>query len=199
LKFTATDRNRLSRFQIDEFATNPFKASVSAVSCKEIIRFFEGIETDLKVSVTESALSVTGPGAMFFTKLLEGEFPETDKLIPKSYIVEVTFERDKLLGALTRATVFAKNKKMAIFNFKDNELFITNRAEVGQVVDSLPCQTLGKEMRIGIDVFYLIEALKTFGEKEVRLGFMSPVQPVLVLPVGEVKSLGLVIPIRIIE
>ncbi|SDO16758.1 DNA polymerase-3 subunit beta [Paenibacillus sp. yr247] len=197
LIFTATDRNRLARYVVSDIAADPFRIPISLQSCMEIKRIFEGEETELKVTATASIVSVMGPGTMFMSRILEGDYPNTDKLFPQAFEMEISMEREKLLGALTRASVFAKNKKMAVFTLKNDEVSIESKAEVGQVMDSLSCQTNGKEMRLGLDVFFLIEALKAIDQKNVRIGFTSPVTPLVIRPEDEtIKSIGLLIPIR---
>lgn len=197
LIFTAADKHRLARFAIPDVAADPFRIPLSLQSCRETKRIFEGEEAELKVTVTASVISVMGPGTMFMSRLLEGTYPETDKLFPQAFEMEIVIERDTLLGALTRASVFAKNKKMAVFTIKNDEMAIASRAEVGQVMEALSCQTNGKEMRIGLDVFFLIEALKSIEQKNVRIGFTSPVTPLVIRPEDEtIKSIGLLIPIR---
>jgi DNA polymerase-3 subunit beta len=198
LKFTATDKNRLSRALIEGVKANPFRAPIAAVSCKEIVRLFGGLDAELKVALTQSSISVTGQGVMLISQLLDGEFPDTDKLIPTAYQLEVSLECEKLLGALTRAKLLVQKQRMAIFTLKDDLLSIDSKTEVGQVKEDLPCQTLGKEMRLGLDVFYLIEALKSIDQKQVRFSFTSPVTPITIRPENDAtKIISIVLPIRI--
>ncbi|NHN33328.1 DNA polymerase III subunit beta [Paenibacillus agricola] len=201
LKLTATDRNRLSRSLIENVISIPFKETLSIASCKEIVRIFDGFEATLKMEVSKSAISISGPGIKLITKVLDQPFPDTDKLIPRVFEIETTLDKDKLEGALNRAAVFAKDKKMAIFTLDNDQITIVSKAEVGQVMDVLEdCKTEGKELRIALDVFYLLAALNVISQKRVRLSFTSPVTPMIIRPADDaIKTLGVLIPMRIRE
>ncbi|WP_240420330.1 DNA polymerase III subunit beta [Paenibacillus periandrae] len=200
LKLTATDRNRLSRSLIENVVAIPFRETLSLTSCREIVRIFDGSETNLKMEISEAVISISGPGVKLITKVLDEDFPDTDRLIPREFELETTLEKDKLVGALNRASLFAKDKKMAIFTLNNDQISIVSKAEVGQVLDVLDCKTDGKELRIGLDVFYLMDALKVIDQKEIRLSFTSPVTPMCIKPAEDtLKTLGVLIPMRIRE
>ncbi|WP_158630124.1 DNA polymerase III subunit beta [Cohnella sp. AR92] len=198
LKFTGTDRNRLSRFLVEGIQAQPFRQTIAVSSCKEIVKIIDSVQQEVKVTVTQSVISITGPGFMIVSKFLEGNYPDTDKVIPRKFEMEVVLEREKLLAVLTRTSVFAKTKKMGIFTLKDDQMSIFSKTEIGQVAEGLDCQTVGKEMRLGLDVFFLIDAIKAVDHKEIRLSFTSPTTPVAIRPDNETnKVIGVIIPIRL--
>jgi DNA polymerase-3 subunit beta len=118
----------------------------------------------------------------FLTKLIEARFPPYTKAIPRDQDKQVLIDRDQLKRALSRIVILANEKLRAVMLHVQNDqlTLIANNHEQEEAIESLPAETTGSELKIGINASYLLDVLNHVGEGVLRLSLSDTNSSILV-------------------
>ena len=124
---------------------------------------------------------------IFFTRLIDGEYIDYERIIPKNSTIFVDIDTASFAGALERASIVSdesagKNKSGARCHFHNNMLEITSVSANGKVYDEIPTSHQGGDIEIGFNCRYLTEALKYAQCDKVRLSLSSPFISMIIEP-----------------
>ena len=124
---------------------------------------------------------------IFFTRLIDGEYIDYERIIPKNSTIFVDIDTESFAGALERASIVSdesagKNKSGARCHFHNNMLEITSVSANGKVYDEIPTSHQGGDIEIGFNCRYLTEALKYAQCDKVRLSLSSPFISMIIEP-----------------
>jgi DNA polymerase-3 subunit beta len=110
-------------------------------------------------------------GMEFVTKLVEGKFPDYNRVIPRNHPNIVILGRSALLAALQRAAIMTSEKFKGVrLNLERGSLRVAaNNADQEEAVDELDIQYDGSAIEIGFNVSYLIDALSNMSQDMIRL------------------------------
>ncbi len=116
---------------------------------------------------------------VFFSRLIEGDYIDYERIIPKNSTIFVDVDTEALEGALNRASLVSddsagKNKSLARCRFGGNRLEITSTSVNGKVRDEIVTSHNGEDIEIGFNCRYLTEALKASMCDKLRLSLSSP-------------------------
>ncbi|QTD45360.1 DNA polymerase III subunit beta [Ottowia testudinis] len=140
-------------------------------------------------------------GAMeFVTKLVEGKFPDYNRVIPKNHKNSVTLGRAPLLASLQRTAILTSEKFKGVrLNFEPGTLRVaSSNAEQEEAVDELDIDYGGDEIEIGFNVTYLIDALANMSQQEmVRIELQDANSSALVTLPDDANFKYVVMPMRI--
>ena len=135
----------------------------------------------------------------FVTKLVEGKFPDYNRVIPKSHKNSVTLGRAPLLASLQRTAILTSEKFKGVrLNFEPGLLRIaSNNAEQEEAVDELDIDYGGDSIEIGFNVTYLIDALANMGQDMVKIELQDANSSALVSIPDNEQFKYVVMPMRI--
>ncbi len=107
----------------------------------------------------------------FVTKLVEGKFPDYNRVIPRNHHNSVTLGRAPLLASLQRTAIMTTDKFKGVrLNIEPGQLRVaSNNAEQEEAVDELDIDYGGDAIEIGFNVTYLIDALSNMGQDMVKI------------------------------
>lgn len=201
IKCVAADGHRLALTTISNENIGNVEARVilPRKSVLELIRLLgNDEENEITIEIGDNRLRVTTMSFVFTSKLINAQYPDYNKLIPKGSIVAVG-ERESIKQALTRASVLSNEKFRGIrFQLEPGKLRITaNNSDQEQAEDSVPMEYSGTEMEIGFNVAYLLDAFTAMTAKLIRCVFTDPNSGVLIEPHGEDYSLYVIMPMRL--
>ncbi len=110
-------------------------------------------------------------GMEFVTKLVEGKFPDYNRVIPRNHKNIITLGRQPLLACLQRAAIMTSEKFKGVrLNVDPGSLRVaSNNAEQEEAADELDIDYQGDSIEIGFNVTYLIDALQNMGQEMVRV------------------------------
>ena len=135
----------------------------------------------------------------FVTKLVDGKFPDYNRVIPKSHKNSVTLGRAPLLASLQRTAILTSEKFKGVrLNFEPGLLRIaSNNAEQEEAVDELDIDYGGDSIEIGFNVTYLIDALANMGQDMVKIELQDSNSSALVSIPDNEQFKYVVMPMRI--
>lgn len=198
----ATDSHRLSqRILPMEQRSEDFNIVIPGKSLLELSRSFKDEEELVEVSIMENQVLFKTPSMYFYSRLLEGNYPDTNRLIPSSFNTEITFDVPQLLSAIERASLLSHEGRNNIVKLTISNETVTiygNSPEVGNVEEDLSYKTVsGEPIEISFNPDYMKAALKAFDKTDIVIKFISPIRPFTLEPVdADEKFIQLITPVR---
>ena len=134
-----------------------------------------------------------------FTRLIEGEFPPFERIIPASHTTQVTVSKDELAQGVKAAAIFARESANIIrFTIKSDKLILSaNTAQVGSSKVEIDAAVVGDENEIAFNYRFLIDFLNSVEEDEVVLKMTNPLAPGLFHPKEDKAYTHIIMPVRV--
>lgn len=206
LTAVATDSHRLSQRIVpleitEEQVSKTYNIIVPGKSLAELARILESHSTSIEMMITENQVLFKTENLLFYSRLLEGYYPDTKRLIPETSSTEITFNASLLLGSIERASLLSHEGKNNVIKIKINSDLVEvsgNSPEVGNVKEELTYSSVeGEPIELSFNPDYMKDALKTFGQSEIKIKFTSPVRPFILVPSeNDQNFIQLITPVR---
>ena len=202
LKTVATDSHRMSQkvMTLDKNGDN-FDVVIPSRSLREFTSVFsDDIET-VEVFFANNQILFRSEHISFYTRLLEGNYPDTDRLIPTEFNTEATFNVANLRFAMERARLLSNATQNGTVKLEFKNGIVSSHVhspEVGRVNEEIDTSAVaGEDLSISFNPTYLIEALKAIDCEEVVIRFISSVRPFTLVPEGNEQGfIQLITPVR---
>ncbi len=158
----------------------------------EVLRMMKDTEDDITVTLARKHIIFTIGEYVYFTRLIEGEYIDYTRILPKTHETEVFVATDILRGALERATLVTEDKlggntKAFIkLDFEGNLLKMSSVSAGGSIYDEIPVAKTGGDLTIGFNCRLLVEALRNVPESatQLRLCLNTPLMGVTIEEAG---------------
>ena len=172
LSLVATDGHRLafSSAQLDVEVPKQ-EVILPRKTVIEMQRLLSDSEGQIEMQFAGNQAKFSFGGMEFVTKLVEGKFPDYNRVIPKNHKNIITLGRAALLATLQRTAILTSEKFKGVrLNIEPGTLRVaSNNAEQEEAVDELDIDYAGDAIEIGFNVTYLIDALGNMSQEMVRL------------------------------
>lgn len=198
----ATDSHRMSQRVVPvENASSDFDIVIPGKSLSELSKSLTDEEAEVEISIMENQVLFKTPTMYFYSRLLEGNYPDTNRLIPNSFNTEITFSVPTLLAAIERASLLShegRNNIVRLAIESDSVILYGNSPEIGKVEEELAYEKVtGDPLEISFNPDYMKDALRAFGDMSMTIRFISPIRPFTLEPSeGEVSFIQLITPVR---
>lgn len=204
LRLAATDGYRLSVKTVNDFKLSTVKKTliVPARALLELARSLDFDSSDelvLAPTDEEKQLIFSLPNLEIVSRLLEGEFPDFDKIVPKSSGTKIEVDTGELRQAVKAAAVFARDSAN-IVKFKINSKGLTisaNAPQVGENEVGVEAKKTGDDCEIAFNSRYLLEMLAVVKAKTLSLECSGPLAPGLFKIPGDSSWLHIIMPVRV--
>ena len=202
LEMAATDGNRLTRIieTIDNKEGKTAKLVIPSKTLNEFARICSFVP-DEKVSliVDKSKLTLKTNSFAINSRLIEGEYPPYEQLIPKTTEKNSIISRDELISALDRvSTMVYERTSIVKFMFSENKLLL--KAETpnsGTSEDIIDCEYTGDDLTIAFNYKYVLDSIRTMDAKNVKIGLNGSLSATVFKPDSEMDYICLIMPIQI--
>ncbi|MGK0552708.1 DNA polymerase III subunit beta [Enterococcus faecalis] len=198
----ATDSHRLSQRVIPtEQTVENFNIVIPGKSLVELSRSLANEEEIVEISIMENQVLFKTQNMYFYSRLLEGNYPDTNRLIPTSFNTEIEFYVPDLLSAIERASLLShegRNNIVRLAISSDSVVLYGNSPEIGKVEEALNYEKVtGEPLEISFNPDYMKDALRAFGEMNITIKFISPIRPFTLEPTEtDVDFIQLITPVR---
>lgn len=204
LTAVATDSHRLAQRKV-AVPTNgqSYDVVVPGNSMTELARMIADVKDDIQIQIAENQVLFQFGNALFYSRLLEGMYPETSRLIPDSADTTVELDAGKFLAAIDRASLLSHQGhnnvvKLTLDPDANSAKISGDSADVGNVEEDVRFEKLdGAELEISFNPDYMSDALKSFGQTAVLISFTSPLRPFTLVPTEDQENfVQLITPVR---
>lgn len=202
MKCVATDGHRLAYSSINNIDSGNTKSKIilPRKSVLELIRLLNAEdETEVTVQMGENHFRVASPSFVFTSKLINAQYPDYSKLIPRNIQNTAMMSREALRQALTRASILSDEKIRGIrFQLNNNQLRImANNLEQEEAEEVVSLEYQGNGMEIGFNATYLLDVVSTIPSENLHWSFADPNSGVLIKAFDTDDSLYVVMPMRL--
>ena len=148
---------------------------------------------ELGISSKTKQLCVKQKGIKIVSVVLNGEYMNYDAIIPKQFVTTSDVMREALIESLERSLLVGDGKGTAILTVDVNEIGVHAAGDVGELNDNVSACTQGKDIKIGFNAKYLIDALKNIKGEKAKLQLNTSNRPMVI---EERDTLFLLMPMK---
>lgn len=195
----ATDSHRLAKKTMN-VAVGEIQAVIPRVSISMLNSILPK-NVEVKVVIAQSQLVATFGDIIFSSRLLNGAYPDTSKIIPKTFKTMIVAKKEELIAALEVASIVFENKGKGVVSLKvsGEGLEIEGKGNGnGNVEEFVSISNFtGDETKISFNPRFVMDALRVISETEVGIAFNGRMAPFVITTMSEDKSeIHLVLPVR---
>lgn len=206
---TATDSFRLSQKIVSIEDYNDFNITIPNKSLDELLKAIDSYDEKVVLYFSNNKLLVKYKNVLFQTRLLDGNYPDTSRLIPNEFPIVIKFNKDELVDAVERVSLLsprdsAKDKeitysiiKLSIKKDRIVEISTTN-SSIGDAKEELIPTNIEttNPIVIGFSSRYLLEALRSFISTEVSLNLSGEIRPFVIRGDNDANLTQLILPVK---
>ena len=181
LKVVSLDGHRISIRKIELKNEYPNKkVVVPGKTLNEVSKILSG-DTDKDVSIffADKHVVFEFDDTVVVSRLIEGEYFKIDQMLSSDYETKVKINKREFLSCIDRATLLVKegDKKPIIINITDDTMELKINSTVGSMNEEIDITKNGKDLMIGFNPKFLIDALKVIDDEEIEIYLVNPKAP----------------------
>ena len=201
VRCVATDGHRLalSDANIDVDVDEAIQAIIPRKGVTELVRLLGNSDAEIRLMLSNKHLRLELPGLSFTTKLIDGRFPDYERVIPAEPEQEMTAHRDTIRQALSRTAILSNEKFGGVrLTLGEHTLKLqAQNVEREEAEDEIEVSYDGQPLEIGFNVTYLLDALGAMDGEEFLLALSGADSSGLLQAVGDESSRYVVMPMRL--
>jgi len=204
LECAATDGHRLARVRVKTEGAAQYSIVIPRIAVQDLLRLLSttGNDTILNLALEQTSCQFSweheGTEYAYTSRVLDGQYPHYEMLIPTTFSTQVVVNRTKLYEALERVEVIseAKNHVVKVALVGDQMVISGEAQDVGQGEERLGISHEGGNLTLAFNAQYVLQCLKSYGGTDIRISMNTPASPMVFEPVGE-DCLYLCMPVQI--
>jgi len=201
IRAVATDGHRLAMSESTDLSAEGVDLQVilPRKAVMELSKLLGDSDDALQIDVSSSHMKVHIGSTSFTSKLIDGKFPDYQRVVPANTDKEILADKDQLRQALQRTSILSNEKYRGIrFQFVPSLLkLLAHNPEQEEAEDELEIEYDGEELTIGFNVGYLIEVLSVIDSDQVRLSLKDANSSCLVQNTDSEDSRYVIMPMRL--
>lgn len=201
LEIASTDGNRLAR--VREHIENKDQTKqliIPAKTLNEFIKMTSFIDDEsIKIYTERTKIILKTEKTTTISRLLEGQYPKYNQLIPSASPKEAVINVSQLISAIERVSIMVNEKTGIIkLNFEDNELTLSaDTPDSGKSEEKLDVTYTSEPLLIAFNYKYVLEALRNIDTDEVKIGLNTGLSATVLKPNSEDDFVCLIMPVQI--
>ena len=199
LRVISLDGHRISIRRIElKDQVNDKKLVVPGKTLMEVSKILPGeAEKMVNISYTNNHIVFEFDKTIVVSRLIEGEYFRIDQMLSNDYDTKVRINKKELLNCIDRATLLVKegDKKPIIINIGDDVMELKIRSQIGSMNEEIIINKEGKDLLIGFNPKFLIDALRVIEDEEVTLYLMNAKAPCFIKDENE-SYIYLILPVN---
>lgn len=208
--FVGTDGKRLAKTYLDivPHSIQPGSYIIPLKAVEEVYKNLYDDDEEATLYLLNDKIAIQSTDTLLVTKLLTGDYPDVDRVIPQNPEVAISLHRDELISLLRQISLFTTDSSSSVrFTFADGELALSaNTLDVGEGLVKMPVNYRGARLDIAFNPTYFLDVLKHSSSETVSIGLTDAFNPGLVVPErsdgtrkGDPKPLYVLMPMRLGE
>ncbi len=203
LDLVATDGFRLAHRQVElPKGSSSFKNLIPKRTFEEILKIISETDVDnvnIATSENQNQAVFSLGQTIVSSRLIEGQFPAWEKIIPKNFISRLIIDKETLLQAIKLAAVFVKNEaNIVVLTTKKDSLSLASSAkEIGSQENEIEAEVSGESLQIAFNTKFLQDAISNIPTTQLMMEFSGPLSASLIKPIGVESLEYIVMPVRL--
>ncbi len=202
MEIASTDGNRLARVRetIENKDNHAKQLIIPSKTLNEFIKMSSFINEDsVKIYTEKSKLIIKSEKTTTISRLLEGQFPQYNKLIPQESPKEAAINVSQMISALERVSIMVNEKTSIVkLELSRNNLKLSgDTPDSGKSEESIDIDYTSEDLTIAFNYKFVLEALKNIDADEVKVGLNTPLSATMFKPNSEEDYVCLIMPVQI--
>ncbi len=202
LRTVSTDGHRLSRVDtaLPEGAENIPGVIIARKTVNELSRLLQNAPEEVKISITETRIMFEIGSLVLKSRLVDGTFPEYDKIAPKQVECKLNVDVKTLFETVDRVAAISEDrtKKSVKFTHTDGLFTVSmNSRDSREAKEDIDVSWQGEDMEIGFNVRYILEFLSHLEGDNVEIGILNNTSLATISEPGDDSLLFLIMPMRV--
>lgn len=195
-------RLALKKYLLEKDTMN-FKAIVPGKVLNELVKLLNDDNSEVHIGINKNQALFEIGNCIVVSKLIDGEFLNYAGIIPSDRETRVKTRTKELLSAFERVALFSKesadkDKKSPVkMTINIDGIILSCNSQTGDAKEDLACITEGKQLEIGFNPRFVIDALKFVEDEEIYLDFTTSISPATIKPVNGNDFIYMVLPLKI--
>jgi DNA polymerase-3 subunit beta len=197
--FIGTDGKRLAK----TFATANIDASVSGTyviplkAVEEMTKMLDDSDTEVNLTLAHDKVSLECGHLTLITKLLSGQYPDVERVIPAKLGQNFAIHREELMSLLRQVSLFTSETSSSVrFSFETGQLHLAAMSsDIGEGRVSMPVDYAGPKLEIAFNPYFFLDILRHSKDETVRFGLNDPHNPGLIT--DSTQALFVIMPMRL--
>ena len=199
LKVVSLDGHRISIRKIElKDSFDDIKVVVPGKTLNEISKILSGgTEDEVRIFFTSNHIVFEFDSTVVVSRLIEGEYFKINQMLSSDYETKISINKKEFLNCIDRATLLVKegDKKPIIINITDGDLELKISSVLGSMNENIDITKDGKDIMIGFNPRFLIDALKVIDDEEINIYLVNPKAPCFIKDAEE-KYIYLILPVN---
>lgn len=197
--FIGTDGKRLAKataaVAIDPSVQGTYVIPLKAV--EEMIKMLDDSDTQVSLSLAHDKVSLENGPLTLITKLLSGQYPDVERVIPAKLVHSFAIHRDELMSLLRQISLFTSETSSSVrFSFETGQLHLAAMSsEIGEGRVSMPVDYSGSKLEIAFNPFFFLDILRHSKDETVRFGLNDAHNPGLIT--DSTQAVFVIMPMRL--
>jgi DNA polymerase-3 subunit beta len=199
IQLVATDGHRLALARRSlEGAGQGRSGIVPRKAVHEVARIL-GAGENVQVALSGNQFALRMPSVLLTARLIEGQFPNYEQVLPKGHPTRLTLAREAVAAALRRVSVLSEEraKPVKLMLSPGALKFSAQSPELGEAEETMPVDYAGEEVSIGFNSRYLLDALSPITDEQVVMELKDGTSPGVLRTAGSEEYLCVIMPMRI--
>jgi DNA polymerase-3 subunit beta len=191
MSLVASDGHRLALVTVDRDAgshkdADEVRAILPKKTLGELARLLQDGEEDIRYERGENHLFFDVGGRLLISRMIDGQFPAYERVIPKGNDKRIEFDRDRLTNAVRRVALLSNERSRAVkIQIAPGRVDVTSSSpELGEATETLPVEYTGEAMQISFNAQYVLDFLSAVSTDVVSLELKDEVSQAVMKPVG---------------
>jgi DNA polymerase-3 subunit beta len=207
IRAVATDGHRLSLLETNTTTKQDLNSPLTSgiiIPRKGVFELKKIAESypqkDLKISVDESFIYVNAHDKYFLSiRLISREYPKYQAVIPSKTTFSFSTDRNSFADAIKRIKIMSNEKSNGVrIKLKNNGMTISaNHPSFGEANEDIVGEYSGREMEIGFNARYLLDALSSFDDGKINLELNNELSPIIIKSESTPNYLGIIMPLKL--
>ena len=199
MRVVSLDGHRISirRIQLkDSYA--PIKVIVPGKTLNEVSKILSGeVSSEVCIYFTDKHIVFEFDDTVVLSRLIEGEYYKIDQMLSGDYETKITLNKKEFLSCIDRATLLIKesDKKPVIIRISDGNMQLKINSAIGSMNEEIDIHKEGKDILIGFNPRFLMDALRVIDEEEIDIYLFNPKAPCFIKDKDE-SYIYLILPVN---
>ena len=199
LKVVGLDGHRIAIRNINLSGNaDDVKVVVPGKTLNEISKILSSdAESVVNIYFTNNHILFEFDNTMVVSRLIEGEYFKINQMLSSDYETKITVNKKEMLDSIDRTTLLMKEseKKPVIIDIKDNSMGLAMNSSIGSMDEEIDAVKEGKDILIGFNPRFLIDALRVIDDEEITLYMINPKAPCFIRDKDE-SYIYLILPVN---
>lgn len=202
LECTSTDSYRLSRktIKLDKKQEEKINIVIPGRNLLELVKILTEEDINIEIHIFSNNILIKTEEMLFQSRLLNGTYPDTSKLIPEEFDLSITINLEDFYNTLDRVSLLTSEKDKNLIKMEivgDSIVLSSTSQEIGKIEEKIDVvRDKNKDMKIAYSSKYMMEALRSLRCENVEIKLNGEIKPIIIKNKEDDNLIQLVLPIK---